>query len=371
MSTYSYVAVDPQGIEMRGMLDVPDQGEALRRIKEMGLFPTKVLSAGHDKPRAASARPRARAKHPSIAIPWLGGRIKSANLGIFTRQLATLVEAGMPLLRGLRVLDEQEENRALKRVIGELAIAIESGSSFGEAVAMHPRVFNRLYANMVKAGEISGALEVTLRRLAEFMEKVRKIKGRVKAAMFYPCAVLVVAVGILMLLMGYVIPRIQAVFTGLYEGHPLPAFTLFVMSISEAVQHHFLIGVLLAAALGVAFMLTLRTQWGRWSFDRLKLSMPVFGPVFRKLAISRFSRTLGTLVSSGVPILQALNIVKETAGNVIVGQVVADVHERVKEGRRDRTHVESLRRLPRHGRRDGGCGRTDRRPARNADEDRR
>ena len=194
MSTYSYVAVDPQGTEMRGTLDVPDQGEALRRIKEMGLFPTKGADCRHDKPRAASARPTtAREDASPSPSPGFRRRIKSASLGVFTRQLATLVEAGMPLLRGLRVLDEQEENRQLKRVIGELAMAIEGGSSFGEAVAMHPRVFNRLYANMVKAGEISGALEVTLRRLAEFMEKVRKIKGKVKAAMFYPCAVLVVA----------------------------------------------------------------------------------------------------------------------------------------------------------------------------------
>jgi type IV pilus assembly protein PilC len=332
MSNYSYVAVDPQGIETRGTLDVPDQGEALRRIKEMGLFPTKILGAGQDRPRAARLGPKPRARSLAAPIPWFRGRIKSASLGIFTRQLATLVETGMPLLRGLRVLEEQEENRRLKRVIGELALAIESGSSFGEAVAMHPRVFNRLYVNMVKAGEISGALEVTLRRLAEFMEKARKIKGKVKAAMFYPCAVLVVAIAILTLLMAFIVPRFQAVFEGLYEGHPLPAFTLLVMKISAAVQHHFLLGAAILTALGIAFALALKTNWGRWSFDHLKLVTPVFGPLFRKLAISRFSRTLGTLVSNGVPILQALSIVKETAGNVIVGQVVSTVHDRVKEG---------------------------------------
>ncbi|HVM48919.1 MAG TPA: type II secretion system F family protein, partial [Candidatus Acidoferrum sp.] len=219
-----------------------------------------------------------------------------------------------------------------KGVIGEAAGTIESGSSFGEAVAMHPRVFNRLYVNMVKAGEISGALEVTLRRLAEFMEKARKIKGKVKAAMFYPCAVLIMATGILILMMAFIIPRFQAVFDGLFEGRPLPHFTQLVMDVSQAVQHHFLLGVAVVTALGVAFALALKTRWGRWTFDRLKLALPVFGPVFRKLAISRFSRTLGTLVSNGVPILQALNIVKETAGNVIIGQVVSEVHNRVKEG---------------------------------------
>jgi type IV pilus assembly protein PilC len=334
MSNYSYVAVDPQGMETRGTLDVPDQGEALRRIKEMGLFPTKVFGTDDGRHREARTRPGPKnlKRSLSLPIPWFRGRIKGANLGVFTRQLATLVEAGMPLLRGLRTLEEQEENRALKRVLAELALAIESGSSFGEAVAMHPGVFNRLYVNMVKAGEISGALEVTLRRLAEFMEKARKIKGKVKAAMFYPCAVLVVAAAILTLLMGYVLPRFQAVFQGLLEGQPLPAFTLFVMRISEVVQHRFPLVAIVAVALGLAFALALRTDWGRWTFDRLKLALPVVGPVFRKLAISRFSRTLGTLVSSGVPILQALSIVKETAGNVIIGQVVSTVHDRVKEG---------------------------------------
>jgi type IV pilus assembly protein PilC len=332
MSNYSYVAVDPQGMETRGTLDVADQGEALRRIKEMGLFPTKVLSPDDSRDRRGSTRPRARARSARLPMARLWGRVKPARLAIFTRQLTTLVEAGMPLLRSLRTLEEQEESQALKRVIGELALAIESGSSFGEAVAMHPRVFNRLYVNMVKAGEISGALEVTLRRLAEFMEKAQKIKGKVKAAMFYPTAVLVVAAGILTLLMGYVLPRFQAVFEGLFEGRPLPAFTRFVMRLSEVFQHRFLLVGAAVAALGVVLALAVRTSWGRWTFDRLKLALPVFGPVFRKLAISRFSRTLGTLVSNGVPILQALNIVKETVGNVIVGKVVSIVHERVKEG---------------------------------------
>ncbi len=306
MSNYSYVVVDLHGLEMRGTLDVSDQGEALRRIKEMGLFPTKVLYSAPERRRANRARPITRPAPRALVfpIPRFRRRVGVASLGIFTRQLATLVEAGMPLLRGLRTLEEQEENRVLKRVLDDLSEAIEGGSSFGEAVAMHPRVFNRLYVNMVKAGEISGALEVTLRRLAEFMEKARKIKGKVKAAMFYPCAVLVVAAAILALLMAFVIPRFQAVFEGLLDGRAMPAFTLFVMRISEAVQHHFLPTAIVLAGLGAVSMLALRTDWGRWTFDRLKLAMPVVGPVFRKLAISRFSRTLGTLVSSGVPILQ-------------------------------------------------------------------
>ena len=238
----------------------------------------------------------------------------------------------MPLLRGLRILREQAESRPLRRVIDHLSVTIENGGSFAEALAMHPRVFNRLYEYMVKAGEISGALDVTLRRLADFMEKAQKIKGKVKAAMYYPCAVLCVAMGILTLLMTYVVPRFKDVLEGLLGGGQMPAFTMFVLRISEAVKHNLLFVAIAVATLGVAFLLALRTGWGRRCFDYLKLTMPVVGPLFRKVAISRFTRTLGTLAGNGVPILQALTIVKETAGNVVVGQVIADVHQRVKEG---------------------------------------
>jgi type IV pilus assembly protein PilC len=334
MSNYSYVAVDPHGIESRGTLDVSDQSEALRRIKEMGLFPTKVLAARPGGQRAVQPRlqlpiaPRTF----NLSLPGWGSGISPRTLAVFTRQLATLVEAGMPLLRGLKILQEQAESRPLRRVIGQLAVTIENGGSFAEALALHPRVFNRLYEYMVKAGEISGALDLTLRRLADFMQKAQKIKGKVKAAMYYPSAVLCVAMAILILLMTYVVPRFRDVLEELLGGGQLPFFTMFVMRISEAVKHNIVLFAIVAAALGMGFMLALRTGWGRRTFDYLKLTMPVFGPLFRKVSISRFTRTLGTLANSGVPILQALTIVKETAGNVVVGQVIATVHQRVKEG---------------------------------------
>jgi type IV pilus assembly protein PilC len=334
MSNFAYVAVDPQGIESRGTLDVSDQTEALRRIKEMGLFPTKVLAErphGHPPAQTRSRLPAAaRSFNPSF--PGWGSGLRPGTLTVFTRQLATLVEAGMPLLRGLKTLQEQAESRALRRIIAQLSVTIENGGSFAEALALHPRAFNRLYVNMVEAGEISGALDVTLRRLADFMEKAQKIKGKVKAAMYYPCAVLCVAMAILTLLMTYVVPRFKDMLEGLLGGGQMPSFTMFILRISEAVKHHILLGAITAAAFGAVFLLALRTGWGRRSFDRLKLVMPVVGSLFRKVAISRFTRTLGTLLGSGVPILQALTIVKETAGNAIVGQVITDVRQRVKEG---------------------------------------
>jgi len=242
------------------------------------------------------------------------------------------VEAGLPLLRGLKLLEEQEENPTLKNVIGELAESIESGSSCAEAVARHPKIFNPLYVNMVRAGEISGALDVTLERLAEFQEKAQKIKGKVKAAMFYPCAVMTVAVGILAVLMIFVVPRFKLVFEGLMNGLRMPPFTVFVFGVSEFVKNHSVLAFITIGFAAAMFVASLQTKFGRLAFDYFKLKMPVLGPLFRKAAISRFARTFGTLLGNGVPILQALNIVKETAGNVVVGSVIGRLHENVKQG---------------------------------------
>jgi type IV pilus assembly protein PilC len=262
----------------------------------------------------------------------MGTGVKVKSLTVFTRQLATLVEAGLPLLRGLRVLEKQERSVALKKIIGDIALSIEGGATLSESLAQTPKVFNRLYVNMVKAGELGGVLEVVLKRLSEFMEKAQKIKGKVVAAMFYPVAVLVVAVAIMGILMVFVIPKFKEIFAGMLNGAELPGFTQFVLSISEMVKDHAIWTLIGLVALAVAFKLFIKTKFGRRLFDRSKLVAPVLGPVISKVAIARFTRTLGTLISSGVPILQALTIVKETSGNVIVGSAVAAIHESVKEG---------------------------------------
>jgi len=341
MPKFNYVAMDAHGKETKGTLEVASQNEAIGRIKEMQLFPTKIVEVGAVKEKAdkkaTGAKPAAGGKKKgggsiNIKIPGLGGRVKSKVLTTFTRQLATLVDAGLPLLRGLRVLEKQEKNPTLKSIVGELALSIEGGSTFSEGLAQHPKVFNRLYVNMVKAGELGGVLEVVLARLSEFMEKAQKIKGKVIAAMFYPVAVLIVATAILILLMVRVVPSFKAVFEGMLEGRSLPAFTRLVLGISEMVKDHILYTGLGVIVVLIAFMLFIKTAFGRKMWDQIKLKMPVIGPVISKVAIARFTRTLGTLISSGVPILQALTIVKETAGNVIVSNAVNSVHESVKEG---------------------------------------
>lgn len=334
MITFLYQAVDAAGQPNRGTLVVGSQNEALQRIREMGLFPTKVTER-RERAAAVPAKPAAiqsTALRRPLSIPLLRPRINPRALAAFTRQLATLVEAGMPLLRGLKILQQQERTGHFKRVIGQIADGIENGNSLAETLLAHPRAFSALYVNMVRAGEISGTLELTLRRLSEFMEKAQKIKAKVKAAMFYPVAVMCVAGGILALMMVFIVPRFQAVFDGLMGGAPMPAFTRFVMQLSEIVRHHApLVGLVLLATV-IALCLALRTAAGRFSWDKLKITMPVIGPVFRKSAISRLTRTLGTLLSSGVPILQAFTIVKETAGNVVLARLVGRVHESVKQG---------------------------------------
>ena len=343
MPKYSYVAMDTHGKETKGTLEVASQNEAIGRVKEMGLFPTKIVEVDKakdggkvDKKGKGGAKPAgkkaSKGVNINIKIPGLSGKVKSKVLTTFTRQLATLVDAGLPLLRGLRVLEKQEKNATLKGIIGDLALSIEGGSTFSEALAQHPKVFNRLFINMVKAGELGGVLEVVLTRLAEFMEKAQKIKGKVVAAMFYPVAVLIVATAILIVLMVVVIPKFKEVFAGLGEGRPLPQFTVIVLGISQTIKDHFFYTSIGVGVFVAIFKFLIRTKFGRRLWDKFKLKVPVLGPVVSKVAISRFTRTLGTLVSSGVPILQALTIVKETAGNVIVSSAVGAVHDSVKEG---------------------------------------
>jgi type IV pilus assembly protein PilC len=342
MPKYDYVALDSRGAETRGSIEVASQNEAIGRVKEMGLFPTKIVEADRVSDKKVSGK-KARGKSPArggkkggalniqIKIPGLGGGVKPKVLTTFTRQLATLVDAGLPLLRGLRVLEKQERNANLKKILGNLSLSIEGGSTFSEGLAQHPKVFNKLFVNMVKAGELGGVLEVVLKRLAEFSEKAQKIKGKVKAALFYPIAVLIVAVGIMILLMCFVVPRFQDVFAGM--GFKLPWFTTFVLGISEMIKDHILKTTGVVVVCVIIFLLIIRkTKSGRLVWDKFKLKMPVLGPVISKVAISRFTRTLGTLVSSGVPILQALTIVKETSGNVVISNAIGKVHESVKEG---------------------------------------
>jgi len=340
MPRYTYVALDARGQESTGLVDAASTDEAIGELRRAGYFPTHVQEGGAEAPGATKSAhpkktksPQAKRKPGSLNIVLFQKKtVKPKVLTLFTRQLATLIDAGLPLLRGLNVLSKQERDPVLKNTINKLADSVQGGSTFSEGLAQHPRIFNDLYVNMVRAGELGGVLEVVLTRLAEFQEKAQKIKNKVVAAMVYPLIVMMLAVGIMTFLLVFIVPRFEAIFHDMLGDKPLPAITVFVISVSRFMQEHWAILLGLAGGIIIACKIAARGRTGRAVLDRVKLRAPLFGDLIRKTAISRFSRTLGTLVTSGVPILQALTITRETAGNSVIARAISQVHDAVKEG---------------------------------------
>jgi type IV pilus assembly protein PilC len=325
MPKFSYTAVDARGKQANGYIEANDQNDAITQIRQLGYYPQRLDEAKEEQAAAATTdnKPVARKK---------GGKVKSKVLTIFTRQLATLIEAGLPLMRSLNTLSKQERNPVMRNTMSQLATAVESGGTFSEALAQHPRIFDKLYVNMVKAGELGGVLEIVLTRLAEFQEKSQKIKGKVVAAMVYPIVVLVIAGAILSFLLAFIVPQFQKIFQDALPGQPLPAVTLFVIECSHILvsQWYFILGAIALVVIGYKALAS--TAAGTIFLDQVFLKIPVFGELTSKTGISRFARTLGTLISSGVPILQALNITRDTAGNVIIANAINKIHDSVKEG---------------------------------------
>jgi len=338
MPRFTYVALDARGQESTGLIEAASSNEVIGQLRQAGYFPTSVYEEGKGGPDGQAGRPTAKAARAPRArgkgniVLFERKTVKPKVLMIFTRQLATLIDSGLPLLRGLNVLAKQERDTVLRNTINKLADGVQSGGTFSESLAQHPRIFNELYVNMVKAGELGGVLEVVLTRLAEFQEKAAKVKNKVVAAMVYPVIVMVMAIAIMAFLLVYIVPKFEGIFHDMLGDKPLPAITRFVIGVSRFVQDHWLIllGSIFVVIAGYSFVS--RTVRGRAVIDRIKLGLPLFGDVIRKTAISRFSRTLGTLVTSGVPILQALNITRATAGNTTIARAIAQVHDSVKEG---------------------------------------
>ncbi len=343
MATFQYIAKDSTGAEQRGTVEAGDRNLAIAAVRAQGLMPTalgEVKTAAPKHPAKAPAASGAQKKGGlnrdikiNIKLPsFLRGRIKTKVLTQFTRQLATLVNAGLPLMRGLEVLKKQQRDPQLLEALSGISENIAAGGTFSESLTAYPKIFDKLYINMVKAGEAGGVLEVVLGRLAEFAEKSERIKNKVKGAMIYPCVVLVAAVGITWFLLVAVIPKFQSVFNDMLGGASLPAVTEFVIGISEFMQHNgFLIAAVIVSFV-VFYKIIGKTEKGAYLFDALKLKMPVTGTLAQRSAVSKFTRTLGTLLSSGVPILQSLMITRDTTGNRILSDAIQNVHDAVKEG---------------------------------------
>ncbi|MFH0952986.1 MAG: type II secretion system F family protein [Verrucomicrobiota bacterium] len=337
MPKFKFAALDAKGVESQGEVEAESQTAAIGKIREKGLFPTNLveLDARQLKKKSARAAPSAtggKGLKMELRLPTFLMRVGPKQMSAFTRQLATLIDAGLPLLRGLQVLSRQERNPLLKRVIGEMSDSIESGSTFAEALAQHPKVFNKLFVNMVRAGELGGVLDVVLIRLADFMEKAQRIKSKIISAMVYPVVVMVMAFSILTFLMVFIVPKFKQIFSDLLENQALPGLTQFVLAISTTLTRRLPLVLIGVAVLVILLKLLGTTKKGRYLLDVMKLNMPIFGILNRKTAIARFSRTLGTLMTSGVPVLQALNIVKDTVQNEVIGRAVTVIHDAVKEG---------------------------------------
>ena len=331
MAKFRFKAVDSQGNEVSSTVEADSQQAAIAKIRAMKLTPKaigQVREAAADKPKKKKGALDINIKMPRIFKP----RVKQKDLMVFTRQLATLVDAGLPLLRGLRVLHRQCQNETLKEAIGGMIDTVETGNTFSESLANYPKIFNHLYVNMVRAGEAGGVLETVLNRLAEFMEKGEKIKNKVKGAMTYPIVVLVAAIGIVIFLMLAVIPKFQQIFDDLLGGEGMPALTAAVIAFSEWVQVYWLFLFAAIAAVIVGVKVAVKTPLGSRLRDRFMLRAPGIGQLNQKTIVARLTRTLGTLLSSGVPVLQALAIVKETTGNSLFTQALQSVHDSVKEG---------------------------------------
>ena len=340
MANFQYSALDPKGEQTTGTLSAATEAEAVQQLRAKGLYPTQISeegkAKGKGKGKGAPVKTKGPIKTKPVAKSHLGGSIKPKSLMIFTRQLATLIDSGLPLLRSLTVLEKQEPNIVLKATVSALAENVQGGSTFSESLAQHPKIFNKLYVNMVKAGELGGVLEIVLNRLAEYQEKAQKLKNKIVSAMVYPVIVMFIAVAILVFLMIFIVPKFREMFTNTDSELPLISKIVFGMSEFFLARPLFVpnvVFVFIVFGIGVfLFNMWGRTTGGRAVIDSMKLKMPVLGDIQRKSAVSRFSRTLGTLVTSGVPILQALNITRDTAGNVVISQAIEKVHEAVKEG---------------------------------------
>lgn len=344
---FSYSAIDlANGRECTGVIEGATSEHVTTLLKTRGLAPTKLVASAESTVRQAAARSaggsgehegarRGRAALRNLVegqLSAFGRRGLRGRVTLFTRQLATLVKAGMPLLRAMEVLQRQETAGTFAQTLGRIAETIRSGGTLTDGLLLYPGIFDRLYVNMVRAGEMGGALEVVLDRIARFREKSEKTKAKVRAAMTYPAVVVLLASGIVAALMIFVVPKFEQIFVGMLKGQPLPVLTRMVVGVSRFAQDN-LLAMLAIAAVGVlGISLMARTSMGQRVVDKLALRMPIMGDVCVKAAASRFARTFGTSLTSGVPILQALLITRDTCGNVHIADAVQQVHDRVKEG---------------------------------------
>jgi len=323
MPSFQYTARDKSGKSLSGVLDADSRQDMLQILRDKGLIPTSVNDTGAARGAGGSGK-------AVVAGQVKAKKVKGEEMVLFTRSLATMVNSGLPLLQGIDIMVEQTENVNFKRVLTQVGQDIEAGLTFSEALQKHPKAFPELYSSMVRAGEASGNLDGILIQLAEYLEATEKLKREIKSAMTYPVIAFVIVVAIATGLLVFIVPRFQDIFTSL--GGTLPAPTLLLLAASNILRKYFLIVVGCAIAGVIVGRYYISTPVGRLQFDTLKLKLPVFGSLFRKVAVSRFARTLSTLTRSGVPVLAALEIVERTIGNEVLARAIKSSQANIKAG---------------------------------------
>ena len=315
MPIYKWEGKTAKGAVKKGETEAPNEAAIRIHLRQQNIIPTKIS---------------AKAKEITISLPFFKKKVNQRSVAIFTRQLATMIDAGLPLVQSLEVLSSQQDNKVFKDIIRVIKEDVEGGSTFAGALKKHPAAFNELYTNLVVAGEEGGILDTILNRLAVYIEKAEALKKKVKSALIYPATIVTVAVAVVMILMIFVIPVFETMFSSAGQSLPLP--TVIVLTISKLIKNTFYIFIPALILLFFLFKKYYQTQNGRAVVDRLLLKLPVFGPLFRKIAVARFSRTLGTLVSSGVPILDGLSIVSRTSGNRAIEIAIMNARASIREG---------------------------------------
>jgi len=322
MPVFAVEAIDTNGQKVKKEIDASSKDDAIKQIRSEGLRPTRVSIRAK-----AAAKADSKKKKKGFV---LFDRVKHQQIVTFTTQLSTLQDAGLPIVRSIKILAEQQKPGRFRDQLEAVSDDVEQGSTFSEALSKHPKSFDKLYVSMAKAGEAGGVLDVILNRLATFMEKAEKIKKKVKGALIYPIAVIVVAVLIVTCIMIFVVPAFRKMFADL--GQSLPAPTQLLLTASNLVTGYWYLLPGVPFVLTIVFKWIARTPAGHATLDRLKLTIPVFGMIIKKSSISRFCRTLGTLIASGVPILEALRIVKDAVGNLVIANAIEEVHGSIREG---------------------------------------
>jgi type IV pilus assembly protein PilC len=325
MPTFKYEAMDTSGGEVKDSIEANNEEEAQQKIKQMGYFVTKITEVA-SKAKGKKAKKGAKKKGQTFTI----GGVSAKHLCTFTRQFSTLQDAGLPVLRSLRILEGQMKPGVLKNALIDVVDDVEGGATLSEAFAKHPKCFDRLYVNMVKAGEAGGALEVILRRLADFKEKSQSLKRRITGAMVYPTVVILVAMSILTFIMLFIIPKFEKIFKDF--NMKLPGLTEMLIDVSRWFSNYWYVLPLFPLSFWLMLKLIRLNKSGAYALDRTYLWFPIVGPLIEKTVVARTMRTLGTLVSSGVPILEALAITRETCGQMVFERMYQRVYESIREG---------------------------------------